>query len=46
MDSLLVSEGAPTGSARFGDWLAQNAEVLGRSYVSELTRNWEGLAKH
>jgi uncharacterized protein YbjT (DUF2867 family) len=40
MDSLLVSEGAPTGSARFGDWLAQNADVLGRSYVSELARNW------
>jgi uncharacterized protein YbjT (DUF2867 family) len=40
MDSLLVSEGAPTGSARFGDWLAQNGNALGRSYVSELARNW------
>jgi nucleoside-diphosphate-sugar epimerase len=40
MDSLLVSEGAPTGSARFGDWLAQNGNELGRSYVSELARNW------
>jgi uncharacterized protein YbjT (DUF2867 family) len=42
MDSLLVAEGAPTGSARFEDWLAQNGNELGRSYVSELARNWEG----
>ena len=42
MDSLLVSQDAPTGTARFGDWLAENGEVLGRSYVSELARNWRG----
>jgi uncharacterized protein YbjT (DUF2867 family) len=40
MDSLLVTDGAPTGSARFGDWLAENRDELGRSYVSELARNW------
>ena len=39
-DSLLVSNGSPSGTARFGDWLAQNGEMLGRSYVSELARNW------
>ena len=39
-DDLLVSHDAPTGTTRFGDWLAENGEVLGRSYVSELTRNW------
>ena len=43
MDSLLVSEGAPTGSARFEDWLAQNGNELGRSYVSELARNLGGI---
>jgi nucleoside-diphosphate-sugar epimerase len=43
-DGLLVAEGAPTGSARLGDWLAQNGNELGRSYVSELARNWEGSA--
>lgn len=40
MDSLLVSHEAAAGTARFGDWLAQNGEGLGRSYVSELARNW------
>jgi uncharacterized protein YbjT (DUF2867 family) len=40
MDSLLVTDGAPTGAARFGDWLEQNGDELGRSYVSELARNW------
>jgi NADH dehydrogenase len=39
-DSLLVSHGLPTATTRFGDWLAQNGEELGRSYVSELARNW------
>lgn len=39
-DDLLVSHDASTGTARFGDWLAENGEVLGRSYVSELARNW------
>jgi NADH dehydrogenase len=41
MDSLLVTDGAPTGGARFGDWLEQNGDELGRSYVSELARNWD-----
>ena len=39
-DSLLVSHDPPTGAARFTDWLAANGEALGRSYVSELARNW------
>ena len=39
-DSLLVSHGPPTGTVRFGDWLAQDGDVVGRSYVSELARNW------
>jgi uncharacterized protein YbjT (DUF2867 family) len=39
-DSLLVSHDPPTGAVRFTDWLAANGETLGRSYVSELARNW------
>jgi len=39
-DSLLVSHDPPTGAACFTDWLAANGDVLGRSYVSELARNW------
>jgi NADH dehydrogenase len=39
-DSLLVSDNPPTGAVRFTDWLAANGETLGRSYVSELARNW------
>jgi uncharacterized protein YbjT (DUF2867 family) len=37
---LLTSEGAPTGSRRFADWLRENAESVGRSYTSETRRNW------
>jgi uncharacterized protein YbjT (DUF2867 family) len=40
MDSLLVSHDPPTGTVSFGGWLAETGEVLGRSYVSELARNW------
>jgi uncharacterized protein YbjT (DUF2867 family) len=40
VDGLLVSNGPATGVERFGDWLAENGDVLGRSYVSELARNW------
>ena len=42
MDSLLVSHDPPTGAVSFGGWLATNGEELGRSYVSELQRNWRG----
>jgi NADH dehydrogenase len=40
MDSLLVSAGPPRGTRRFGDWLHENGQTLGRTYVSELERNW------
>ena len=40
MAGLLTSESAPTGTTRLCDWLKDNADVLGRSYVSELRRNW------
>ena len=38
--SLLVSELPPLGRASFRSWVAANGEVLGRSYVSELARNF------
>ena len=40
MDGLLTSEAAPTGTTRLSDWLKDNADNLGRSYVSELRRNF------
>lgn len=39
-DELLASREPPRGTQRFGDWLAQNAGVLGRRHVSERQRNW------
>jgi uncharacterized protein YbjT (DUF2867 family) len=40
MGSLLTSQAAPTGTRRFADWLGENADSVGRSYVSERLRNW------
>jgi NADH dehydrogenase len=40
MGSLLVSHEPPTGADSFGRWLAEHGDELGRSYVSELARNW------
>ena len=40
MAGLLTSDAAPTGRARLGDWLAGNADGLGRTYVSELRRHF------
>jgi nucleoside-diphosphate-sugar epimerase len=41
MENLLVSKGPPTGMDRFSDWLPAHAAHLGRSYVSELRRNFK-----
>jgi NADH dehydrogenase len=41
MAELLMSKGEPTGQDRFSDWLAAEASQLGRSYVSELRRNYQ-----
>lgn len=40
MAGLLTSEDVPTGTTRLSDWLKDNAEGLGRRYVSELRRNF------
>lgn len=37
---LLVSEDPPTGEIRFGGWLEENADQLGRRYASELARHY------
>ena len=42
MDGLLTSDEPPTGTTRLTDWLAENADGLGRWYVSELRRNYRG----
>jgi uncharacterized protein YbjT (DUF2867 family) len=40
MQGLLTSKAAPTGTRRFADWLGENADSVGQSYVSERLRNW------
>ncbi len=38
MQELLVTSSAPAGKTRLTDWMVRNADALGRSYSSELTR--------
>ena len=40
MAGLLTSHAAPAGTTRLGEWLAGNADALGRQYVSEFRRNY------
>ena len=40
MAGLLTSAAPPTGATRLSDWLEDNADNLGRQYVSELRRNY------
>jgi uncharacterized protein YbjT (DUF2867 family) len=41
-EGLLATRGTPTGTRRFADWLAENADSVGSSYTSEIHRNWSG----
>jgi hypothetical protein len=41
---LLVSSEPPAARRRFSDFVSENAEVLGRRYVSELARNFRPYA--
>jgi len=41
---LLVSSEPPAGRRRFSDFLSENSDVLGRTYVSELARNFRPYA--
>jgi uncharacterized protein YbjT (DUF2867 family) len=40
MDELLVSNEKPRGTRRIDNWLLTNADLVGRSYASELDRHW------
>jgi NADH dehydrogenase len=40
MSELLVSQERPRGTRRLDNWLLANADVIGRSYASELARHW------
>jgi uncharacterized protein YbjT (DUF2867 family) len=44
MASLLVSDEPPRGRERFGDWVREEGDRLGRRYVSELARNFRPYA--
>ena len=44
MAGLLISHEPPRGRDRFEAWLAEAAGTLGRSYTSELARNFDGTA--
>jgi NADH dehydrogenase len=40
MSNLLVSESPPTGQTCLSDWLEQNADRVGASYISDLRRHY------
>ena len=40
MAGLPTSSDSPARTTRFGNWLPDNAGVLGRQYVSDLGRNF------
>jgi uncharacterized protein YbjT (DUF2867 family) len=40
MEELLVSTEEPRGTRRVDDWLLRDADMLGRSYASELSRHF------
>ena len=44
MAGLLKSDKAPNGTSRRADWLDDNADCLGRWYVSEVRRNYRGYS--
>jgi uncharacterized protein YbjT (DUF2867 family) len=40
MEELLVSNEKPRGTRRIDNWLLTNADLVGRTYASELDRHW------
>ena len=40
MQELLVSHERPRGTRRLDNWLLANADILGKTYASELERHW------
>ena len=43
MSGQFMSSAAPIGTTRLSDWLQDNADSLGRGYVSELRRNFRRI---
>lgn len=42
MSNLLISEGQATAPTLFSEWLAQNADRIGRRYICRLSRRYRG----
>jgi hypothetical protein len=40
MANLVVTDGPATGERLLSEWLAQNADVVGRRYASEVSRHY------
>jgi NADH dehydrogenase len=40
MEELLVSHEKARGTRRIDNWLLTNADLVGRTYASELDRHW------
>jgi len=40
MSNLLVSDGPPTGQTLLSEWLEQNANTVGATYISDLKRHY------
>lgn len=40
MSNLLISNGPPTGHTRLTEWLEQNANTVGATYISDLKRHY------
>ena len=40
MTNLLVTDSPPNATTRFSEWLASNADKIGRTYASELARHF------
>jgi hypothetical protein len=40
MDELIATGGPATGAISFRDWVDKNSGTLGRSYASEMKRNY------
>ena len=40
MAELVVTAGPATGTVRFGDWLVEHGDAIGREYASELARHY------
>jgi uncharacterized protein YbjT (DUF2867 family) len=40
MDELVATDGPTTGTVSFNEWVRRHSDALGRSYVSEMKRNY------